>query len=77
MTCVSVCALSHFSRFRFCVTPWAVADQAPPFMGFSRQEYWVAISFSRDLPDPGNEPVSPEAPAWQVHSVLLSHSGNP
>ena len=32
---------------------------------------WVAISFSRDLPDPGIEPVSP---AW--HSSLpLSHLG--
>ena len=30
-------------------TPWTVAYQAPPSMGFSRQEYleWVAMSFSR------------------------------
>ena len=30
-------------------TPWTAAHQAPPSMGFSRQEYWsgVAISFSR------------------------------
>ena len=30
-------------------TPWTVGRQAPPSMGFSRQEYWsgVAISFSR------------------------------
>ena len=27
-------------------TPWTAAYQAPPSMGFSRQE-WVAISFSR------------------------------
>ena len=30
-------------------TPWTVAHQAPPSMRFSRQEYWVAISFSRGI----------------------------
>ena len=30
--------LSHFSRVRLCVTPWTAAHQAPPSMGFSRQE---------------------------------------
>ena len=33
---------------------------------------WVAISFSRDFPDPGIEPVSP---ASQVDSLPLSHLG--
>ena len=32
--------LSRFSRVRLCVTPWTAAHQAPPSMGFSRQEYW-------------------------------------
>ena len=35
---------------------------------------WVAISFSRELPDPGVEPASP---AWQVDSLTLSHLGSP
>ena len=30
--------LSHFSRVRLCVTPWTAAYQAPPSMGFSRQD---------------------------------------
>ena len=45
---------------------WTVAHQAPLSMEFSSQEYWrrlplerVAISYSRDLPDPGNKPASP------------------
>ena len=38
---------------------------------------WVAISFSRDLPDPGIEPESPEAPILQADSLLLSHQGSP
>ena len=28
------------SRIRFLATPWTAAYQAPPSMGFSRQEYW-------------------------------------
>ena len=35
---------------------------------------WVAISSSRNLPDPGIESASP---AWQVDSLLLSHLGSP
>ena len=32
--------LSHFSRVWLFSTPWTAAHQAPPSMGFSRQEYW-------------------------------------
>ena len=35
--------LSHFSRVRLCATPWTTAYQAPPSMGFSRQEYWSGV----------------------------------
>ena len=31
-------------------TPWTVACQAPPSMGFSRQEYWSGLPF----PSPGD-----------------------
>ena len=27
------------------MTPWTVAREAPPFMGFSRQEYWSGLPF--------------------------------
>ena len=37
---------------------------------------WVAVPFSRDLPDSGMEPMFPEAPALQVDSLLLSHKGS-
>ena len=30
--------LSHFSHVRLFMTPWTAAHQAPPSMGFSRQE---------------------------------------
>ena len=32
-------------RFRLFVTPWTVAHQASPSMGFSRQEYWSGLPF--------------------------------
>ena len=40
--------------------PWTVACQSPLSMEFSGQDYWswVAMPFSRDLPDPGIEPRS-------------------
>ena len=40
--------LSHFSRVQLCVTPETAAHQAPPSMGFSRQECWSGVS----LPSP-------------------------
>ena len=42
------------------VTPWAAAYQAPPSMGFSRQEYWSGLPLPSpgDLPNPGIEPGS-------------------
>ena len=41
--------------------PWTVAHQAPPSMGFSKQEYWSGLPFPSpgDLPNPGIEPRSP------------------
>ena len=32
-----------FSHVRLFETPWATAHQAPPSMGFSRQEYWSGV----------------------------------
>jgi len=37
--------LSRFSRVRLCVTPGAAAHQAPPSLGFSRQERWSGLPF--------------------------------
>ena len=40
------------------MTPWTAAYQAPPSMGFSRQEYWSRVPLT----------------AWQVHLIPLSNS---
>ena len=49
------------SRVRLFATPWTVAYQAPPSMGFSRQEYWSGLPFpsSGEPPDPGIKAGSP------------------
>ena len=49
---VKVKSLSHVWLL---VTPWTAANQAPPSMGFSRQEYWSGVP----LP-------SPIFPFWDV-----------
>ena len=57
--------VKSLSRVRLYVTPWTVAYQAPPSMGFSRQEYWSGLPFPipRDLPDPGIKPAALASPA--------------
>ena len=61
--------LSRVQRF---VTPWTVAYQAPPSMGFSRQEYWSGLPFPspENLPDPGIEAGSPALQADALLSEL-------
>ena len=66
--------LSHFSRVQLFATPWAVAGQALPSMGFSRQEYWRALPGPPpgDLPDPG---IKPTLPALQADSLPTEPPG--
>ena len=37
--------LSHFSRVQLCATPETAAHQAPPSLGFFRQEHWRGLPF--------------------------------
>ena len=41
--------MKSLSRVRLLATPWTAAYQAPPSMGFSRQEYWTRPG---DFPNP-------------------------
>ena len=53
-----------------------IAYQAPPSMGFSRQEYWNGLP----LPSPGNlsDPeIEPRSPAFQADALLSEPPGNP
>ena len=48
--------MKSLSRVRLFATPWTVAYQAPPSMGFSMQECWSGLPF----PSPGDLPSVPE-----------------
>ena len=67
--------MKSLSRVRLFATPWTVAYQAPPSMGFSRQEYWSGLPFPSpgDLPDPGIEPGSP---AFQADALTSEPPGS-
>ena len=68
--------VKSLSRVRLLVTAWTVAYQAPPSMGFSRQEYWSGLPFPSpgDLPNPGIEPGSP---AFQADALTSEPLGKP
>ena len=57
-------------------TPWTVAYQAPPFMGFSRQECWSGLPFPSpgDLPNTG---IKPGSLALQADALLAEPPGKP
>ena len=60
---IHVLLLSRFSRVRLCATPQRAAHQAPPSLGFSRQEYWSELPF----PSPMHE-----SEKWKVKVKSLS-----
>ena len=43
--------VKSLSRVQLSATPWTAAYQAPPSMGFSRQEYWRGVP----LPSPADD----------------------
>ena len=68
--------VKSLSRVQLFVTPWTVAYQAPPSMGFSRQEYWSGLPFLSpgDLPNPG---IKPRSPALQADALTSEPPGKP
>jgi len=56
--------------------PMDCSYQAPPSMGFSRQEYWSWLPSSSpgDLPDPG---IKPGSPTMEADSLTSEPSGKP
>ena len=41
--------LSHFSHVQLCVNPQTAAHQAPPSLGFSRQEHWSGETINLEI----------------------------
>ena len=74
--------LNHFSRIQLCVTPWTAAHQAPPSLGFSRQEHWSGLPFLSPMHESENEsevtqscltlsdPMDCSLPGFSVHGIF-------
>ena len=71
--------VKSLSRVRLFATPWTVAYQASPSLGFSRQEYWSGLSCPPpgDLPHPGIKSSSPASSELQVDYLPADPSGKP
>ena len=66
--------VKSFSRDQLVATPWTVAHQAPPSMGFSRQEYWSGLP----LPFPFEVPKTVKfrkaaAKSWWEEKTAVIH----
>ena len=68
MTPKMLLLLSHFGRVRLCATPQMAAHQAPPSLGFSRQEHWSGVPF----PSPMQE-----SEKWKWSHSVVSDSVTP
>ena len=71
--------MKSLSRVQVFTTPWTVAYQSTEFSR-ARILEWVAIFFSRDLPDPGIKPGSPSLQAdaftvWATREAKCSING--
>ena len=60
--------VKSLSSVQFFETPWTVAYQAPPSMGFSRQEYWSGLPFSSPMH---------ESEKWKWSCSVVSDSSRP
>ena len=72
--------LSCFSRVRLCATPQTAAHQAPPSLGFSRQEHWSGLPFPSAMHESESEvtdwcptlhgPMDCSLPGSSVHGIF-------
>ena len=74
--------LSHFSRVWLCATPQTAVHQAPPSLGFSRQEHWSGLPFpsamqesekwkwSRSVVSDPQWPMDCSLPGSSIHGIF-------
>ena len=72
--------LSRFSRVRLSATPETAANQAPPSLGFSRQEHWSGLPFPSPRQESESEfaqscltfrdPMDCSLPGSSVHGIF-------
>ena len=72
--CVKVKSESEVaSRVRPSATPWTAAFQAPPSMGFSRQEYWSGVPRPSLIPVFNQFPVAAAASSTLLYECPSAH----
>ena len=72
--------LSCFSCVRLCATPQRAAQQAPPSLGFSRQEHWSGLPFPSPMRESESEvaqscltlsdPMDYSLPGSSIHGIF-------
>ena len=72
--------LSRFSRVRLCAIPYTAAHQAPPSLGFSRQEHWSGLPCPSPMHESESEdaqlcptlsdPINCSLPGFSVHGIF-------
>ena len=70
--------LSRFSRVRLCATPQTAAHQAPPSLGFSRQEHWSGLPFPSPMRESEitqscltlRDPIDCSPPGSSIHGIF-------
>ena len=67
---VKVKLLSHV---RLLATPWTTAYQAPPSMGFSRQEYWSGVPLPSPMASARTSKTMSNNSTDRDHSYLVCH----
>ena len=76
--------LSRFSRVRLCATPETAAHQAPPSLGFCRQEHWSGLPFPSPMHESESEvaqscltlsnPMNCSLPGSSVHGIFQARA---
>ena len=62
--------VKSLSRVRLLATPWTAAYQAPPSMGFSRQDYWSGVPSPSLIMCPHFLTLFPCLPPIQSESLI-------
>ena len=69
--------LRRFGRFRLCATPQTAAHQAPPSLGFSRQEHWSGLPFPSPMHESEKgkwsrsvDPIDCSLPVSSIHGIF-------
>ena len=67
--------VKSLSRIRLLATPWTAAYQAPPSMGFSRQEYWSGVPLRHSMMALHDMMTAEESSASSLFSSVLRTLG--